>query len=208
MSTLLPSNVLAQASGYASDELDEPEEDEAPAKKKRKMTKAAQAKEKAKEAAKKKGKKGADNDDYEDGEGSDSYHAISRALHANNRAKPPVGSFEDCAKCAKQFTVVRHFRPFLHFRSGAEKRLARCRPSIQWRLTQETVFSATSARRHQGQTHSRSQQSRPRPVNVRRGQSSTSKRGTSRRLYRCVFRCVSLHGSAFMSKCNEICLSS
>lgn len=88
------------------------------------MTKAAQAKEKAKEAAKKKGKKGADNDDYEDGEGSDSYNALSRALHANNRSKPPVGSFEDCAKCAKQFTVVRHFRLSAHFQSYSEKKLA------------------------------------------------------------------------------------
>jgi DNA repair protein RAD7 len=95
-----------KASGYASDELDEAEEEDESPKKKRKTTSAA-AQAKAKEAAKKKakkGKKGGD-DNYSDS-GSDSYNALSKALWTNNKTKPPVGSFEDCAKCAKQFTVV------------------------------------------------------------------------------------------------------
>lgn len=66
------------------------------------MSKVAQ---KAKEATKKKGSKGADSDNNDD-EGSDSYRAILRALRADNRAKPSVCSFEDCAKCVKQCTVV------------------------------------------------------------------------------------------------------
>ncbi len=92
--------------GYASDDLDEPEEEPAP--KKRKQTKAAQAKQKVKEKAKakKKGKKEEDEDDYEDDEDEDPYSALSK-MWKNDLPKPPVGSFEDCARCEKQFTVVR-----------------------------------------------------------------------------------------------------
>ena len=94
-----------QASGYNSDDLDDPEgeeEEEAPAKK-RKLTKAAEAKQKAK--AKK--KKGSDDENYNDED--DAYTALSKSLWANNgssSSKPPVGSFEECAVCEKQFTVV------------------------------------------------------------------------------------------------------
>ena len=77
---------------------DEEEEKSVPAKK-RKRTKAAEAKLKAKE---KKKKKGSDDDDDED-----AYTALSKSLWSSNgTSKPPVGSFENCAVCEKQFTVV------------------------------------------------------------------------------------------------------
>lgn len=98
---------------YASDKLDESEGEE-PALKKRKLSKAAEAKAKAaaKEKAKAKakgkgkGKRGDDNDDYEEGsdEEEDAYTALSKMW--KDSAKPPIGSFEECAKCSKQFTVV------------------------------------------------------------------------------------------------------
>ena len=89
--------------GYNSDHLDE-SEDEKP-KKKRKMTKAAEAK--AKAAAKAKAtakKKKDDDDDFEDNEEEDPYNALSKMW--KDTSKPPVGSFETCARCDKQFTVV------------------------------------------------------------------------------------------------------
>ena len=108
----MSSTNLIQVSGYASDNLDEPEggdaagdamdvddEDEektVPAKK-RKLTKAAEAKLKAKE----KKKKGSDDDEDED-----AYTALSKSLWSTGTSKPPVGSFEKCAVCKKQFTVV------------------------------------------------------------------------------------------------------
>ena len=88
----------AEASGYASDELDEP----ATPAKKRKLTKAQEAKEKAK--AKKAAKKQGDDDSDED-EGNDLYTALSGM---RGGGKPPVGSFSNCARCEKQFTVVRN----------------------------------------------------------------------------------------------------
>lgn len=96
-----------QTAGYASDELDEPEaapEQTAP-EKKRKLTKAAEAKLKAKEKAKK--KKGGEDGEYEE---EDPYTALSKSLWnngASSSSKPPVGSFETCVTCEKQFTVVR-----------------------------------------------------------------------------------------------------
>jgi DNA repair protein RAD7 len=87
--------------------LDEPEE-ETPATKKRKLTKAAQDKLKAKEKRKanQKGKKGGD-DDKEGGE-EDPYTALSKSAWGGAAsAKPPVGNFETCARCEKEFTVVR-----------------------------------------------------------------------------------------------------
>ena len=109
--------ILSQVSGYASDNLDEPEggdtagdamdvddedeeeeDEEKPVPtKKRKLTKAAEAKLKAKE---KKKKKGSDDED------EDAYTALSKSLWSNGTSKPPVGSFEKCAVCKKQFTVV------------------------------------------------------------------------------------------------------
>ncbi|KAH9923728.1 RNI-like protein [Epithele typhae] len=96
--------------GYASDDLDEPEEDEPPPKK-QKISRAAAAKQKAAEKAKakgkgKKGKKGDEDDDYEDDE-DDPYSALSK-MWKNDVSKPPVGSFEDCVRCSKQFTVTKY----------------------------------------------------------------------------------------------------
>ena len=102
---------MTQVSGYASDNLDEPEggddagdamdvddeyEEETVPAKKRKLTKAAEARLKAKE----KKKKGSDDED------EDAYTALSKSLWSTGTSKPPVGSFENCAVCNKQFTVV------------------------------------------------------------------------------------------------------
>jgi DNA repair protein RAD7 len=108
---------LQQRSGYDSDDLDEPEE-ATPATKKRKLTKAAQEKLKAKEKAnaKKKGKKGGDDDGPQDGE-EDPYTALSKSAWGGATVKPPVGNFEKCAKCEKEFTVVRGFVYEYHFLS-------------------------------------------------------------------------------------------
>ncbi|KAJ2984696.1 hypothetical protein NUW54_g10414 [Trametes sanguinea] len=93
------------ADGFESDNLDEPEEPVNP--RKRKLTKAAEAKLKAKEKekAKKKAKKG-DDDDYED-EDEDPYSALSK-MWKDDLPKPPVGSFENCVRCQKQFTVTKY----------------------------------------------------------------------------------------------------
>jgi DNA repair protein RAD7 len=72
----------------------------------RKVSKAASEKQKI--AAKKRAKrrKDDDDDDYEDDE--DEYTALSKSLwkSKSNNAKS-IGSLEKCAKCSKQFTVVR-----------------------------------------------------------------------------------------------------
>jgi DNA repair protein RAD7 len=74
-----------------------------PAAKKRKLTKAAEAKLKAKEKANAKGKKEDDDENSED----DAYNALSKSMWTNSSpSKPPVGNFENCAQCEKQFTVV------------------------------------------------------------------------------------------------------
>lgn len=85
--------------GYNSEHLDE-SEDEKPTKK-RKMTKAAEAKAKAAAKAEAKKKKG---DEDEDSEEEDPYNALSKMW--KDTSKPPVGSFENCARCNKEFTVV------------------------------------------------------------------------------------------------------
>jgi DNA repair protein RAD7 len=78
-------------------DVDEEDEEKTVPAKKRKLTKAAEAKLKAKE----KKKKGSDDDEDED-----AYTALSKSLWSNGTSKPPVGSFENCAVCEKQFTVV------------------------------------------------------------------------------------------------------
>ncbi|KAF9481314.1 RNI-like protein [Pholiota conissans] len=84
-------------------EVDE-EEKPTPAKK-RKLTKAAEAKLKAKEK-KKRGKKGSDDEEYN--EDDDAYTALSKSMWTNGASKPPVGSFDKCAVCGKQFTVTKY----------------------------------------------------------------------------------------------------
>ncbi|OAX34998.1 RNI-like protein [Rhizopogon vinicolor AM-OR11-026] len=94
----------SRAIDYASDELDDPEEG-SPAKK-RKGTK-GRATAAAKAKAKKKAK---ENEDYE-GSSEDEYRAVSKniwSMGGNGGTKPPVGSFENCAKCEKQFTVTKY----------------------------------------------------------------------------------------------------
>ena len=83
-----------------SDNLDS--EDEAPAKKKRKLSETAMEKHRA--GAKKKAKKFDDDDGEED-----AYTALSKSPWTNKSSnpKPPIGSREKCAKCSKQFTMVR-----------------------------------------------------------------------------------------------------
>lgn len=85
-------------------EVDKEEEEKPAPAKKRKLTKAAEAKLKAKEK-KKRGKKD-DDDDYDDDDDEDTYTALSRNMMKNAASKPPIGSFENCAVCGKQFTVV------------------------------------------------------------------------------------------------------
>jgi len=64
--------------------------------------------EKQKAAAKKRAKQGDDDDDDFDDDG-DEYTALSKSLRSNKSGepKPPIGSLEKCAKCSKQFTMVR-----------------------------------------------------------------------------------------------------
>ncbi|EPQ50665.1 RNI-like protein [Gloeophyllum trabeum ATCC 11539] len=91
------------AEEYHSDNLDEPDE---PSPKKRKVV--DKGKGKAKAAAKKSKK---DDDDASYDEEEDAYTAISKQLwkgSGSGGAKPPVGSFENCAKCEKQFTVTKY----------------------------------------------------------------------------------------------------
>jgi DNA repair protein RAD7 len=94
-----------------SDHLDS--EDEVPTGRKRKASKAGL--EKQKMAAKKRAKKhkGDDrDDDYEDDE--DEYTALSKSLRTtrSSNAKLSIGSLDKCAKCSKQFTVVRALQWF------------------------------------------------------------------------------------------------
>ncbi|KAF9244250.1 RNI-like protein [Melanogaster broomeanus] len=94
----------AGTSGYASDQLDDPEEESPP--KKRKL-----AKGKATVAAKAKAKKKAKEDGDYEGSSEDEYKAVSKSLWSmggNGSSKPPVGSFETCARCEKQFTVTKY----------------------------------------------------------------------------------------------------
>jgi len=86
-----------------SDHLDS--EDEVPTGRKRQVSKATLEKQKL--AAKKRAKKHKDDDDYEDD--GDEYTALSKSFWTSksSNAKPSVGSLEKCAKCSKQFTVVR-----------------------------------------------------------------------------------------------------
>ncbi len=127
------------------------ETDTEPAPKKRKLTKAAEAKLKAQEKAKaKKGKKKGDDDgDYEDGESDeDAYTALPKMWKDQN--KPPVGSFEDCAKCSKQFTAVS-----LPPSPVAIMHNAKIRPNIPWLPNPLLASYVTHVRRSLGPTLSK-----------------------------------------------------
>lgn len=78
----------------------------------------AAAKGKAKEMKKKKGEKG--DDDDEDDEDYDPYNALSK-MWKSDLPKPSAGSFENCARCQKQFTVVRVLQCPLRFSCSSER---------------------------------------------------------------------------------------
>ena len=94
---------------YDSENLDEGVVEESRPNKKRKLTKKQEQKLKAAEKKKLKDKGGPGSDDSDE----DEYTALSRGAERNRQraglsdAKPPVGNFELCARCEKQFTVVR-----------------------------------------------------------------------------------------------------
>ncbi|KAJ2928494.1 hypothetical protein H1R20_g8594, partial [Candolleomyces eurysporus] len=92
--------------GADEEAVEEPERNSPAPAKKRKLTKAAEAKLKAQEKkkAKGKGKKGSD-DEYQDDD--DPYTSLSKSMWSSG-SKPPVGDFENCAKCEKQFTVTKY----------------------------------------------------------------------------------------------------
>ncbi|EJD48337.1 RNI-like protein [Auricularia subglabra TFB-10046 SS5] len=94
----------AKQSGNDSDDLDASEGEPTPVTKKKKLSKAAEAKlkAKAKANARKKGVKASDSEDDDD----DEYTAPSKGPVA--AAPPPIGNFENCASCEKQFTVTRY----------------------------------------------------------------------------------------------------
>lgn len=73
------------------------------------MKKRQGAKGKTTAAAKSKAKKKAKEDGEYEGSSEDEYTAVSRnlwSMGSSGDPKPPVGSFEECARCEKQFTVV------------------------------------------------------------------------------------------------------
>ncbi|KAF8638840.1 hypothetical protein AX17_001898 [Amanita inopinata Kibby_2008] len=97
---------LPASNGYATDELDESEgnEDGALLTKRRKRTKVSAVKLKANGK-----KKPVDDDNDFDPQEDDVYTALSRSLRTGeSSARPPIGSFERCAECDKQFTVTKY----------------------------------------------------------------------------------------------------
>jgi hypothetical protein len=114
------------------------------------MSKAAEAK--AKAAAKKKakgkkgkGKKGSD-DDYEEDSEDDAYTKISKSLwNGAGSSKPPNGSFEKCAECGKQFTVVRIFVSYSFLLSTEADEKNHNRPNTRSPPPTMTASSATPA---------------------------------------------------------------
>lgn len=101
-----------------------------------------------KKKAKGKGKKGSD-DEYE--EEDDPYTSLSKSMWTTS-SKPPVGDFETCAKCEKQFTVV---CLLVVVSWSMDSRL--CRRSTPWLRTQAQAAFATFAPRRRAKTPSRSQ---------------------------------------------------
>ena len=96
---------------YDSENLDD--EPESRPEKKQKLTKRQEQKLKAAEKKKLKKDGAVDLDDSDE----DEYTALSRGAERNKQragvsdGKPPVGDFELCARCEKEFTVVRQLCP-------------------------------------------------------------------------------------------------
>jgi DNA repair protein RAD7 len=113
-----------------SDGLDESDDEEATHATKKRKTAKGKGKavdqetpktKRAKAAAKRKAKRDANDDgddDYEDSD-DDEYTAPARGLFSPSKktvdpsARPPNGSFEECAECGKDFTVVSDFLPVI-----------------------------------------------------------------------------------------------
>lgn len=60
--------------------------------------------------AKAKAKAGKDEDEDDDDDYEDAYTALVKDSYKSTR--PPVGSFENCARCKQQFTVVRYLQQY------------------------------------------------------------------------------------------------
>ncbi|KAK7060603.1 UV-damaged DNA-binding protein rad7 [Paramarasmius palmivorus] len=95
-----PRRTRGRAEEYDSDELDDPAEEQSPPKKQKVAEKG-----KGKGKKTKKTKKD-DDDDYD--EDDDAYTALSKSMWSNSAKKPAVGSFENCIKCEKKFTVTKY----------------------------------------------------------------------------------------------------
>ena len=152
------------------------------------MTKAAEAK--AKAAAKAKAtakKKKDDDDDSKDNEEEDPYNALSKMW--KDTSKPPVGSFETCARCDKQFTVVcTYLVKSIPYLTGGY------RQSILWLPILHRAFYVILAQRLRARIRSRSL---PLPGNGRR----LLTRGVSSTLKRSVFPVSPLFVSRYWNYC-------
>ncbi|KAH6899224.1 DNA dependent ATPase [Coprinopsis sp. MPI-PUGE-AT-0042] len=80
-----------RASGYGSDNLDDDDEGD--------------ANEEEGEGARMDERRAGDDSDFDDDE-DDPYTSLSKSMWTNS--KPPVGNFENCARCKKQFTVTKY----------------------------------------------------------------------------------------------------
>jgi len=90
--------------------------------------------------AKAKAKAEKDEDDDDDDDYEDAYTALVKDSYKSTR--PPVGSFENCASCKQQFTVVRYLQRWpLRPHSDIVPR-----PNIRWLLYLPQDSCATSAR--------------------------------------------------------------
>lgn len=88
-------------------------------------------------------------DEDEDYEEEDAYTALVKDSYKSTR--PPIGNFENCAKCEQLFTVVCH--PRLYFSGVA---LTPLRPNTPWPRYPLQDSCATSAQSPQGSTPLRS----------------------------------------------------
>lgn len=77
-------------------------------------------------------------------------------MGGNGDPKPPVGSFENCARCEKQFTVV---IMVVHVETGGHLTLFSffvcTRRDTRWQRIRHPVTFVTSVRKRLGQTRSK-----------------------------------------------------
>lgn len=120
------------------------------------MKKRKGAKGKSTAAAKSKAKKKAKEDGEYEGSSEDEYTAISKNLWSmggSGDPKPPVGSFEKCVRCEKQFTVVITGD---FYRDWSSPAFFVPRRNIRWQRIRHLVTYVTSVRRRLGLTRSKS----------------------------------------------------